>query len=282
MAYAAELGRPVPPGEPVHWVESDSGAHLAFCGEVVLKVHHERTGERDLSARLEAASTATFAPLVVRPLTSSLGRSLDGRLVSAWPLVDVLSPGDGDLPWAEAGALLARLHLVPAPPALPGHGGVDRVLRAVARIPEGEPSGILRDVGERLVADIAEAGERHTVTSLPVVHGDWHLGQLARTAAGWRLIDLDDLGVGDPAWDLARPAGFWAAGLLDDESWDAFLGAYRAAGGPAVPATGDPWATLDLPARSAVFVAAVRELRLEAEGHASDTVQILLTACERM
>jgi hypothetical protein len=45
------------------------------------------------------------------------------------------------------------------------------------------------------------------------------LGQL-----GWRLgalvlIDVDDLGVGDPAADLARPAGFWAAGLLPDGDW---------------------------------------------------------------
>ena len=49
---------------------------------------------------------------------------------------------------------------------------------------------------------------------MTLVHGDWHLGQLARVDAEWRLLDIDDVGLGDPAWDLGRPAGFWAAGLL--------------------------------------------------------------------
>jgi hypothetical protein len=118
-----------------------------------------------------------------------------------------------------------------------------------------------------------------------VVHGDWHLGQLARTTAGWRLVDVDDLGVGDPAWDLARPAGFWAAGLLDDASWEELLGAYRGARGPGVPESGDPWPALDLPARCAVFVATVRELRREARDarrHSHDISRALLAACAQM
>lgn len=48
----------------------------------------------------------------------------------------------------------------------------------------------------------------------------------------WRLIDVDDLGLGVPAWDLARPAAWYAAGLLAPEDWLCFLDAYRAAGGP--------------------------------------------------
>jgi hypothetical protein len=58
---------------------------------------------------------------------------------------------------------------------------------------------------------------------------------------------VDDLGVGDPAWDLARPAGFWAAGLIPDDDWAAFLQSFRDAEGPAVP-PGDPW-----PARRRLF-----------------------------
>ncbi|NEE41548.1 phosphotransferase, partial [Streptomyces sp. SID7982] len=48
-------------------------------------------------------------------------------------------------------------------------------------------------------------------------HGDLHLGQLVRHPAPdgpWLLIDMDDAGVGDPAWDLGRPAAWYAAGLL--------------------------------------------------------------------
>lgn len=282
MAYAAGLGLPVAPAAGVRWVESGSGARLVVCGEVVVKVHHVRTDEAALSARLEAASSAVLSELVVQPLTPRPGHSPDGLLVTAWPLVDVLRPDDPVLPWREAGRLLARLHLVPVDPLLPPQGGPDRLARAVDRTRAGGRPAVLRDLGARLLAHVEKPAGRHTGGPGTVVHGDWHLGQLARTPAGWRLIDLDDLGIGDPAWDLARPAGFWAAGLLADESWELLLGAYRDAGGPGVPATGDPWPALDLPARCAVFVAAVRELRLEDQGHASDTAAALVAACRRM
>jgi aminoglycoside phosphotransferase (APT) family kinase protein len=102
------------------------------------------------------------------------------------------------------------------------------------------------------------------------VHGDWHLGQIGRQCGPWLLIDVDDLGVGDPAWDLARPAGFWAAGLIPDDDWNTFLEAYRGADGPAVPA-GDPWPVLDPFARAAV---------IQAAAHNPDDE--LVAACERM
>jgi aminoglycoside phosphotransferase (APT) family kinase protein len=288
LAYAAGLGVAVPPGTVVRWAESESGARLAFCGDVVLKVHHVRTAGRELAARLEAAGSTPLADLVVPPLAVEPGHARDGRLVSAWPHVDVLSPEEPVLPWAEAGMLLALLHSVPLPasptalPGLPHHGGVARLARAARRAQAPGWPDVLHDLGERLASEVAEAGGRHTPRPVTVVHGDWHLGQLARTPDGWRLIDLDDLGVGDPAWDLARPAGFWAAGLLDDASWEELLGAYRGARGPAVPESGDPWPALDLPARCAVFVAAVRELRRADEGHKSDTAAALLAACRRM
>ena len=87
------------------------------------------------------------------------------------------------------------------------------------------------------------------------------------------LIDVDDLGVGDPAWDLARPAGFWAAGLIPDSDWTVFVDAYRTAGGAALPpAPIDPWPVLEPFARAAVIQAAA----------SNPDDELLLAACARM
>ncbi|WP_434040950.1 MULTISPECIES: aminoglycoside phosphotransferase family protein [Sorangium] len=151
-------------------------------------------------------------------------------------------------------------------------------------------------------------GERSDV----LVHGDFHLGQVVRLpdaraaadavvgapepraattggpggpgAGGFRLIDIDDLGVGDPAWDLARPAAWYAAGLLPPEAWWRFLSAYRASGGCAVPAEGDPWPALDAAARAlAVQSAALAVAAASRDGRPLDEVETaLVDACRRM
>ncbi|WP_435897174.1 phosphotransferase family protein [Streptomyces parvus] len=118
-------------------------------------------------------------------------------------------------------------------------------------------------------------------------HGDLHLGQLVRHPAPdgpWLLIDMDDAGVGDPAWDLGRPAAWYAAGLLAPEDWSTFLDAYRAAGGPAVPADGDPWPALDVPARAltvqtaAVALAKCATEQRDPDGHE----QLMIESCARI
>lgn len=105
-----------------------------------------------------------------------------------------------------------------------------------------------------------------------------------RAAGRWLLIDVDDLGLGDPAWDLARPAMWFGAGLLAAGEWAAFLGAYRAAGGVAVAADGDPWERLDVPARAlAVQTAAIALAKAARDDRALDEAESAVVAtCARI
>ncbi|TVL93136.1 aminoglycoside phosphotransferase [Streptomyces sp. SAJ15] len=130
-------------------------------------------------------------------------------------------------------------------------------------------------------------GEAPSPRADVLCHGDLHLGQLVRhpgPEGAWLLIDVDDMGLGEPAWDLARPAAWYATGLLDPADWARFLGAYRAAGGRAVPSEGDPWAELDAPARAlTVQTAATALLKAMAADRPLDGVEeALVEACTRM
>jgi aminoglycoside phosphotransferase (APT) family kinase protein len=116
-----------------------------------------------------------------------------------------------------------------------------------------------------------------------MTHGDWHLGQMVRRAGRWILIDVDDLGVGDPAWDLARPAAWFAAGLLEPEVWGRFITAYHDAGGRAV-SRDDPWRELDAPARAlTVQLAALAVVRARDEDRPlGEAEEALVSSCARI
>jgi aminoglycoside phosphotransferase (APT) family kinase protein len=247
-----------------------SGAEIHVDGSgddaVVCKLHRLGTDPRQLIARLRVAeaSPALLSPLSTAP--SAVGE----RWRTTWPYVETVVPQPECLPWAEAGELLARLHGEEPAGRIPAHGWPQRLRRAMAVLREQPDSTVYR-AAAALPEEAWRAGSPGRPWS--VVHGDFHLGQLGRRDVGspWLLIDVDDLGVGDPAWDLARPAGFWAAGLIPDEDWAAFVDAYRYAGGPALSA-GDPWSVLEPFARAAVVQAAAH--------HRDD--ELLMAACARM
>jgi aminoglycoside phosphotransferase (APT) family kinase protein len=198
-----------------------------------------------------------LAPLDVEP------EPVGDRWRTHWPLVETVPPHPDAVPWAEAGRLVARLHREPVGVLALPHGGPDRLARALARLGDGPDADVIRRAASGLTVP-STAGRPVTL-----VHGDFHLGQLGWYGT-WVLIDVDDLGVGDPAADLARPAGFWAAGLLPDTDWHRFLDGYRDADGPALP-PGDPWPVLEPFARAAVVAAAAN--------HPDD---LLVAACARM
>lgn len=252
-----------------------TAAQLYSCAGIIVKLHGVETNHELLARRLLHLDDSGIEQLWIQPLARAPLQAPGKRLATVWPRVEVLTPTDR-VPWAEIGELLARLHQLPVVDPAPPFGGPTRLARAISYL-RNQDTGLdwLADLGENLAAELAPTPQP-TLT-----HGDFHLGQLGRSpsATAWQLLDADDFGVGDPAWDLARPAGFWAAGLLSDADWAELLSAYRRCGGPAVAAEGDPWPSLELPARAAVVIAAVQQLRAV---HSQDTEGLLVSACWRM
>ncbi|MGX1882071.1 phosphotransferase family protein [Streptomyces sp. NPDC055287] len=275
-------------------------------GDVVAKSHAPDTDPVALTARVAAAAHPLLAGILLPPLPVPAARGdifttlLHGRPLTLWPYGTPVDPDDPDAaPWEDAAALLARLHAI-APGALrlsaplPPMRGPAKAARAVARMRAAEPHPAAATASVLRAWAGLPAWARDEVPFPPgraaLCHGDLHLGQLVRRPADapredrWLLIDVDDMGIGDPAWDLARPAAWYAAGLLAPAVWERFLGAYRSAGGTAVPPEGDPWPQLDVSARAlTVQSAALALAKSAAENRPLDEVEeMMIEGCARI
>lgn len=299
------------PGQRPHLLADRPDALVVRSGPVVVKAHSAASDLVSLRQRVRLAARPELRRALLTPLPCPgpgpdglVGLLPGGRPVTRWPYGAPVDPERPDrAPWAEAGELLAALHRAPVgmfAPGTPRMRGPRKAARALRRMRRSDaPRSATSPVeaawrglpvwarGESAPVPREGRDDRTASRPLALCHGDFHLGQLVRhPAAGgrWRLIDVDDLGLGDPAWDLGRPAAWFAAGLLPAEDWERLLGAYRAAGGCAVPATGDPWPALDVPARAlTVQGAATAAAKASEEGRAPDeSEQALLDGCLRI
>lgn len=187
--------------------------------DVALRCLPPTTAARVMERR-RAFGEATWMP-------SLLGADLErGLLVEDWRQVDVPEPGSFDHA-PRAGRVLARLHGHPAP-----------VPVSRAPVPAARPQPALLRWHPALAAHLRalEAFVRPASRVTAWIHGDLHPDQVARDANDGSdvLLDLDELGAGDPVVDLAS----WIADhLAEDEratfdaARDALLEPYVAGGG---------------------------------------------------
>ncbi|MEV7006964.1 phosphotransferase [Streptosporangium sp. NPDC051022] len=272
---------------PAEVVPTRPDVVIVRAGEVVVKAHAPGSEKAPLAGRMRAVGHPALRGIMLEPVTEEV-RVVGDRLVTVWPAgtpVDHTAPDAA--PWEAAARLLAGLHAVPARtlPPLPEAGGPARVTAMVARLRSGSAAErVVRRALACLPMPVPGAGAGADTGRGSTTHGDWHMGQLVRIRGEWILIDVDDLGIGDPAWDLARPAAWFAAGLLAPDVWHRFLGAYRAAGGFAAGANGDPWERLDLPAQAmTVQLTAAAVANAEREERPLDDVeQVLVDTCQRI
>jgi len=287
----ARLGRRYAGVDAVPLLLSQPGSDAVVLryGPLVLKAHARGTDPAALAARLAVACGPALAGVLLTPLSAQLER-VQRRLVSVWPHGRAVPVDPAQVPWAPAAALLARLHTAARDCSLPPSGAPRRIADPLShRLRPSPEAATVHAAWNTLPAWVR--GQASAPGLVTVTHGDWHLGQLIAPAdGGWRLADVDDVGVGSPVWDFARISVLRALGVVHEQEFQFFLDAYWAAGGPALrPGAGDAadpvgWAALDAVTRAQVVSTTARRLARADAGHESPDhlTTDLLKMCARL
>jgi aminoglycoside phosphotransferase (APT) family kinase protein len=164
---------------------------------------------------------------VVRPLPGAEQASVVGdRAVTWWEKL----PPHRDASPAELGAVLRQLHALPVPRdlGLVEFDPLDELTGNIAATGNwlaAEDRTWLHSLLGRLTAEYAQLSAWHPPCLL---HGDAWQGNVAVPEHGPPvLLDLEQVGIGDPVWDLAPLAVDYADfSRVPDEEYAAFIGAY--------------------------------------------------------
>ncbi|WP_016700651.1 phosphotransferase enzyme family protein, partial [Actinoalloteichus spitiensis] len=152
--------------------------------------------------------------------------SVGGRPVTWWVRLPEHRPATP----AELGATLRRLHRLDLPeagvfPTVDPLEGLSAALDGETLLAEGDRD-LLRDLADRLRVEY-----RALVPHLPLrlIHGDAWQGNVVVPVAGGEpvLLDLDQMGVGPPEWDLVSLAvDHTDFARITDAEYRAFVAAY--------------------------------------------------------
>ena len=242
-----------------------------------LRLRDEEKRKMSLAARALPPAQATRLAATRAALQGAGGEAIvppvagtnlrQGFLLEPWLQLTTFAP-DSFAHAREAGALLARLHALPAPADL-------------RRISSGLPG----DLSELFAVDAAlgrrpRAAPHPDPERLVFCHGDFHPDQVARLADGsWLLMDLDLVGAGDPAADIACWAADWIieSGRADLEAATAtLLDGYREAGGRAPARTRlAAFTAAELVCRAGSSLRRLEEGAIEKAGFALDAAAAL-------
>ncbi|WP_139983390.1 aminoglycoside phosphotransferase family protein [Nocardioides litoris] len=267
---------------------------VVAVGDVVVKAHRAGDAPAVVAAR---AALAARLPELLAPVALP-GADLapyvaveGGRAVTVWPRGVPLDREDPDAaPWRGLGGLLARLHRrEPEEAGGLAAAGPDRVARSVEALrrtgrDDEDARAVLAAAATLAPWTCGQAPWPSSVHGPVLVHGDVHLGQLVDAGAGLVLLDVDDLGVGVSAWDLARPAAWFLTGLVGEQEWGSLLGGYADAGGPLTTDPRGPWPELEPAARALTVQTAARGLLGRGGLPADDDLprRLLVEACRRI
>ena len=213
------------------------GAELLRLGEnAIYRLHSTpivvriaRNMDQWADATKEVAVSQWLAEMdvqVVRACDREQPIDVQAHPVTFWGFIEGRRGRPGDV--RQLGALLRRIHELPVPTALslPGMDPLRRVAPRIERAPISDSDraflvGLLDELSAELPRLRFPLGQS-------VVHGDAHVQNLMVSERdGTTLIDLENVAVGQPEWDLTVTATeFVTAGFWTDEQYKEFVDSY--------------------------------------------------------